>query len=110
VYRPVLNRTGVLSVWNQQKSYFELVRQDRCPREMFGQDLLNEMATWLAAGDQLVIGGDINEDVRTCLLTRKLKDVGMVKALTKTPGAEGPSKYNRGLAPNDGIVVSPTLQ
>jgi hypothetical protein len=109
-YRPVMNRTGVLSVWNQQKSYFESIREDRCPREMFVQDLLIEVATWLAAGDQLVIGGDINEDVRKCSLSRRLKDMGMVEIVTKTHGADGPSTYNRGSAPIDGIFVSPTLQ
>ena len=110
VYRPVLNRTGVLSVWNQQKSFFESIKEDRCPREMLVQDLLTEVAIWLATGDQLIIGGDINEDVRTCLLSRHLKDMGMIEILTKTHGVNGPSTYNRGSAPIDGIFVSPTLQ
>ena len=30
-YRPVINRQGVQSVWNQQKGYFEGIKDDRCP-------------------------------------------------------------------------------
>ena len=110
VYRPVLNKTGVLSVWNQQKSYFESVREDRCPREIFVQDLAAEATKWLATGDQLVIGGDINEDVRTCGLSTRLHDIGMVEIVTQSHGSEGPATYNRGVAPIDAIYVSPTLQ
>jgi hypothetical protein len=110
VYQPVRNRTGVLSVWNQQKSYFETIQEDRCPREMFVHNLAAETKTWLEAGDQLVIGGDINKDVMTCGLTGKLHHMGMIEILTTTHGTEGPSTYNRGLTPIDGIYVSSTLQ
>ena len=55
VYRPVLNRTGVLLVWNQHKSYFELIKEDRCPREIFVNDLVGEVAKWLEQGNQLVV-------------------------------------------------------
>jgi hypothetical protein len=109
VYRPLLNRTGVLSVWNQQKSYFKTIKEDRCPREMFVQDLAVETAKWLEAGDQLVIGGNINKDVRKCGLTGKLNDMGMIEILTTIHGTEGPSTYNRGSTPIDGIYVAHTL-
>jgi hypothetical protein len=87
-----MNRTGVSCVWNQQKSYFESTK-DRCPREMFVQDLLAEAAQWLEAGDQLVIAGDMNEDVRTCSLSQQLQEIGMVEILTTTYGKSGPATY-----------------
>jgi hypothetical protein len=108
VYRPVLNRTGVLSVWNQQKSYFKSIKEDRCPREMFIHDLLSEVATWLETGDQLVVGGDINDDVRSCLCSQRLTDIGLTEILTHTHGLDGPSTYNRGSTPINGIYVTPT--
>jgi hypothetical protein len=77
---------------------------------MFVNDLATETGKWLNEGDQLVIGGDINEDVKTCGLTDKLSNMGMIEILTTTHGTEGPSTYNRGSTPIDGIYVSPTLQ
>ena len=41
-YRPVLNRQGVQSVWNQQKGYFEGIKDDQCPRQIFVDDLCKE--------------------------------------------------------------------
>ena len=38
-YRPVLNKLGVQSVWNQQKSFFEGMKDDGCPRQIFIEDL-----------------------------------------------------------------------
>jgi hypothetical protein len=109
-YRPVMNKTGVLSVWNQQKNYFESVHEDRCPREMFVQDLAAVATQWLATGDQLVIKGNVNKDIRTCGLSSRLQDMGMVEISTQSHGLVGPATYNRGSAPNDTIYVSPTLQ
>jgi hypothetical protein len=92
------------------KSFFESIQEDQCPREMFVRDLLAEVVKWLETGDQLVIGGDVNEDVRTCGLSQSLKELGLIEILTETHGLNGPSTYNRGSAPIDGIFVSPTLQ
>ena len=77
---------------------------------MFVHDLIGEAVKWLETGDQLVIGGDVNEDVRTCPLSQRLKALGLVELLTNTHGIDGPPTYNRGSAPINGIYVSPTLQ
>jgi hypothetical protein len=77
---------------------------------MFVQDLVAEVVKWLETGDQLVIGGDVNEDVQTCGLSQSLKGLGLLEILTETHGLDGPSTYNRGSAPIDGIFVSPSLQ
>ena len=62
-YRPVLNKTGALSVWNQQKAFFESINEDRCPREMFVQDICQAITQWVEEGDQIVLGVDANEDI-----------------------------------------------
>jgi hypothetical protein len=95
----------VLSVWNQQKSYFESIKEDWCLREMFVNDLMSEVATWLEQGDQLVVGGDINEDVKSCLCSRRLQDIGLIEILTHTHGLDGPPTYNRGSIPIDVMEV-----
>jgi len=45
-YWPVLNKSGSLSVWNQQKSFFEGIKEDRCPRELFIEDLCRGVSQW----------------------------------------------------------------
>ena len=69
-YRPVLNTSGALSVWNQQKAHFETKDDDRCPRAIFTDDMLKEIRNWKEEWDQIVIGIDANEDVHTGKLAK----------------------------------------
>ena len=64
-YRPVLNKDGPLSVWSQQRTYFQQHNEDQCPRDLFTIDLCKEIEKWLESGDQLILGVDANEDVHT---------------------------------------------
>ena len=109
-YRPVLNKQGVQSVLNQQKRFFEGIRDDRCPREIFVEDLCKEVSEWLDSGDQLVIGMDANEDVRSGEVSNRLAQLGLIKCVTTQHGAQGPPTYDRGSVPVDGLFVSRTLR
>ena len=109
-YRPVLNKSGSLSVWNQQKSFFEGIKDDRCPRELFIEDLCREVTQWLESGNQLVVKLDVNDDVRNCKFTEMMGQLGLVELVTAQHGVEGPSTYNRGSQPIDGLFVSRTLR
>jgi len=109
-YRPVLNKQGAQSVWNQQKGFFEGIRDDRCPREIFVEDLCKEVSEWLGTGDQLVIGVDANEDIRGGVLSRRLGNLGLVDCITSQHGMDGPPTYDRGSVPIDGLFVSRTLR
>ena len=97
-------------MWNQQKGFFESIRDDRCPRQIFINDLCKEVEKWLESGDQLVIGIDANEDVRRGELTVKLEQLGLVDSVTTAHGKQGPPTYNRGSVPIDGLFVSRTLR
>ena len=109
-YRPVLNTTGPLSVWNQQKAFFESADEDRCPRTMFSEDLCKAVKEWMEAGDQIVVGMDANEDVRRCSLSQSLRAMGLEEVIIKQHGQNGPATYARGSCPIDGLFVSRTLQ
>jgi hypothetical protein len=52
-------------VWNQQRGYFDGKDDDRCPRELFNLILADAIRTWLAAGDQLFVALDSNENVQS---------------------------------------------
>jgi hypothetical protein len=63
-YRCVKNIHGPLSTWNQQR--FILDSQDRTddPITAFDTELINSIKKWLSLGDQVILGIDVNEDVR----------------------------------------------
>ena len=89
----VLNRQGVQSVWNQQKGYFEGIKDDRGPRQIFVDDLCKEVEGWLEAGDHLVIGMDANNDVRRSILKSRLEKLGLVESITSRHRLNGPPTY-----------------
>mgnify|MGYP003529804912 CR=1 FL=1 len=108
-YRPVLNTSGALSVWNQQKAHFEAKDDDRCPRAIFTEDMPKEIRNWKEEGDQIVIGIDANEDVHTGKLAKAFRDKGLIELCTESNGQNGLTTYNRGQRPIDGIFVTSTL-
>jgi len=77
VYRPVPNSTGASSVWNQHKRYLLSQNDDRDPQVAFWEDLRKEAQEWLREGDQLIIGGDINDEVRDPAVETFFSDLGM---------------------------------
>ena len=63
LYRPSNSRNGEETVYQQHKEYLQRQNDDRCPRAAFLEDLDDEMAEWLAEGDQLLVTGDINDNI-----------------------------------------------
>ncbi len=62
LYRPASN-TGELSVGAQHTTYLHRKNDYRTPRAAILQDFRKEFDKWKEAGDTIVIGGDLNEDV-----------------------------------------------
>jgi hypothetical protein len=108
-YRPVRNTTGAMSVWNQQRSYFDDKNDDRCPRELFNVHLADAIRTWLDAGEQLVVSMDANEDVRSGTVYQVILDLGLKEAIIDQHGRDAPPTFEHGSYPIDGMFVSPTL-
>jgi len=62
IYRPV-DSNGVLSVSTQHKTYLQSHNDDRHPRQAFLEDLEEELQSWIAMGDQIILSGDINDNI-----------------------------------------------
>jgi len=77
VYRPVPNSTGASSVWNQHKRYLLSQNDDRDPQVAFWEDLRKEAQEWLREGDQLINGGDVNDEVCDPAVETFFSDLGM---------------------------------
>ena len=63
MYHPVPNWMGDVSVWSQHKRYFLNKNDDQDPQVAFWQDLHKEMEEWLQLGDQIIVGGDVNDKI-----------------------------------------------
>ena len=63
-YRPCLSH-GPLTVYAQHQNYFDSKDIEGCPRDLFTSHLLEELDTWIASGDQIILMMDANEDIRT---------------------------------------------
>lgn len=109
-YRPVLNRSGPMSVWNQHKAYYDEKKIDGCPRDLFTRELVAQVTEWMLTGDQIVLMTDANEDVRCGDFVKKLRKVGLTETIIDQHGHQGPATHQRGSVPIDGIFVTDTLQ
>jgi hypothetical protein len=77
------------------------------PRKAFWEDLTKAINTWLEAGDQLVVMGDWNEDVRDAQ-RKYMGPLGLIEPIVEKYGAA--PTYQRGSKPIDGIFLSKSLQ
>ena len=63
IYIPCANLNGEICVHVQHKRYLQDKDDDRSPRKAFLEDFEQELEKWIAAGDQIIVGGDVNESV-----------------------------------------------
>ena len=61
-YQPC-NSKGPTTVHEQQRCRLQAIKDDRPVRRAFREDFKAELADWINLGDQIVVGGDVNESV-----------------------------------------------
>lgn len=80
------------------------------PREVFSTELLVQLQKWIANGNQIVLGIDMNEDVHKAQLSKELLQIGMKDIITSRHGNEGPATYADGSTVIDGIYAAASMQ
>ena len=80
-------------MWNQHVRYFSkkgitLPNQ----RDLFDVNLIALLQIILANGDNVVLGIDMNEDVRTGKLAKQLKKLGLIDLILSTHPLESPRR------------------
>jgi hypothetical protein len=109
-YRCMKNINGPLSVWNQQRFILDSINRAEDPIHAFDHDLINSIKTWIELGDQIILGIDVNDDVRTGPLSRRHPlDCGLQEVMFRQHGPNLPNTYAHGSAPIDGLFVSHSL-
>lgn len=108
-YRPVDNKIGESSVWNQHMRFWTEEGRKIDPIQAFDDDLITELTTWFNEGDTLILGMDYNTDIRQGPLQAAFKELNMKEGiLTNHPGKSPPATQNtnRTRTPIDGIWMS----
>jgi len=70
---------------------------------------LVEIKEWKAAGEQLMILGDFNDDTSQVAFKRRFQELGLVDALAHLHGQPTWPTHNRGSNPIDAMYISPEL-
>jgi hypothetical protein len=79
------------------------------PIDRFDRDISEFIEQCLQAGEQIILGIDVNEDVRNGNFRTTMQNLGLIDVCTSQHGSDTPSTYARGSAPIDAIFVSSNL-
>ena len=106
-YQPVRSSKRQLkSVYRQQRRYFQLQGDMRCPRAIFKDDLVKQLRQWKNDGERVVLMLDANEDLNGGPLSRALDAIDMRDAVRARTGTPGPATWFRGRNQIDGAFAT----
>ena len=98
----------------QHQRYLTKKKRLEAQREALYVDLYEELSAWIDAGDQIILGIDANEDIRTGRTQEFFRALGMKEViLARHAEMSPPATYNRNNSREpilDGIFVTPGLK
>jgi exonuclease III len=110
LYRPGKGQ-GEETVASQHKQYFQSINDDRDPRSAFLEDFEQELQEWLALGDNVIIGGDLNKEVTSPIISELFERNGLVNTIhEKHDLSQAPATFMHGSTVIDGIWATPGIQ
>ena len=110
VYVPCISTEyGEKKVFCQQQKAIIAMGIKKDVKTTFWKDLWEQIDTWLDQGENLIVGGDWNTDVRQETFLQPFKERNLLPAVITKHGDKGPETYNRGSNPIDEIFVSSSL-
>ena len=110
VYVPHNNKSqGKFNAFSQQQDALLKMGIRKDPISVFWEDLWQETEQWVQDGEQIIMAGDWNQDVRNESFKEKFSTFGLIPSITDRHGDNGPETYSRGSNPIDEIFVSASL-
>jgi len=99
------------TAWDQHSRYFESQGDGRSPRTIFFEQLVSQLLVWKASGEEIILLGDLNENVYTGRITKRLaqEDLGMTEQCLKVNGVRLPATHVSGSRPIDGVFATPGI-
>ncbi len=91
------------TVWDQHIQYFKARGEIRGPRVMFWHNLISLLHQWKAAGDEILLMGDFNENVYSGPIALALSKgkLRLSKICSSTTGETLPLTHAHGCIPID---------
>ncbi len=114
-YRPCCNTSGEQLVYQQHVTYFNSIGDQQDPQQAFLDDFEDASSSWIQKGEQLLIGGDINDDVMSPRIQQFFQKHGLRNLIfTRHPASQAPETYFRntqeesvdGLWATENIVIA----
>ena len=106
VYVPTKN-AGENTVYAQQIRGLAVFKISDCPIKQLWSDLKEEIRAWRAAGEQIIVLGDFNEDTRQ--VENRLEEFSLKDVIRGRHGQDSPATFQRGSRAIDGILATPTI-
>jgi hypothetical protein len=106
-YRPVLNKTGVLSTWSLLRVAMAQELDNQEPRQAFLQDLSIQITQWQTEGYSIIVALDLNEAIANTRNKTYWQEQGLINVLERH--GDLPSTTLRGSYAIDAIYASPDL-
>ena len=112
VYVPIKSQSqGYATVYNQHLRALQLENERKDPIKIFWDDLWREVDRWNAAGENIIMMGDWNQDVVDKEMKEKFKSHNLIPAITNHHSDKTiPATQNRGRKAIDEIFVSPNIK
>ena len=104
------SKTAQNTIFLQHRRYCQHNGITLSPRELFQQDFMKCVNSWLANGERLIIFMDFNEHVLRGKLPRLLQQAGLSEVSHTRWGGTEPNTFARGSQPIDGIYISQELE
>ena len=107
--QPSSTSDDALTVYAQHELYF---RGTRNPRDAFFEDLTGIIHRWMEEGDQVILGGDFNDDTRSDDITQRRENMGLVDPFLQrfpTLPTVSTCRSNSNQQQIDSIWISPGL-
>ena len=108
-YKPCRNTKGNQSVHAQHERVLLANKDTRTPQKAFLEDFQRDIQVAITAGDQIVIGADLNMDLNKHDLDEFYNDLQLHEIILHHHGPGGPRTYLRGSTKVDGLIMSRTL-
>ena len=108
VYQPNQSQVATQcgSVYSQQRLQLLAKNIDKCPLEVFRNDLIAQLKSWMKQKNKIVTMIDANEDVRKGPLCQAFEQLGLKSAIRSKHGNFCPPTQHRGSEPIDDTFVS----
>ena len=101
---------GNLTVYSQQQAALLRIKRYSSVIVAFWNDFWRQLDIWIEKGEQILIGGDWNENVYCEKLLEKFRTRNLLPVITTKHTGPAPPTYNKGSYPIDEFFASASLE